>query len=83
MVLEVKVLGAGCPSCQKLEAEARAALDESGLPYALFKVTDFAEIAAHGVMSTPALVMNNEVVSAGKIPKRAQILAWAQERETS
>ena len=78
-MLNIRVLGAGCPNCKRLEAETRAALDAPGIPYELTKVTDFAEIAAYGVMRTPALVINEKVVSTGKIPARGQILTWALE----
>ena len=80
-MLDIKVLGSGCPNCSRLESETRAALDDAGMTdYALTKVTDMAAIVGYGVLSTPALVINEEVVSAGKIPKRKQIVAWAQER---
>lgn len=81
-MLQVKILGSGCPNCQKLERETRAALDEATLTYELSKVTDYADIASYGVMQTPALVINEEVVSSGKIPKHDQIVTWARERET-
>lgn len=78
-MLHVKVLGSGCPNCQRLEAEARAALDAEGIAYDLEKVTDYADIAAYGILSTPGLVMNEQVVSAGRIPKRDRIVGWARE----
>lgn len=81
-MLQIKVLGSGCANCQKLERETRAALDHASVPYELSKVTDYADIAAYGVMQTPALVMNEAVVSVGKIPKHDQIVSWAQERDT-
>jgi small redox-active disulfide protein 2 len=79
-MLDVKVLGSGCANCQKLERETRAALDGASIPYQLTKVTEFAEIATYGVMQTPALVMNETVLSSGKIPKSEQIVTWARER---
>jgi small redox-active disulfide protein 2 len=79
-MLTVKVLGSGCANCKRLEQETRAALDGAHIPYELTKVTDFADIAAYGVMQTPALVMNEQVLSTGKIPKQDQILAWAAQR---
>jgi small redox-active disulfide protein 2 len=82
-MLEVKVLGSGCANCQKLERETRAALDGASIAYQLTKVTDFADIAAYGVMRTPALVMNETVLSSGKIPKQDQIVTWAREYETA
>lgn len=82
-MLQVKVLGSGCPNCQRLERETRAALDRASVAYELSKVTDYADIAAYGVMSTPALVMNEQVLSSGKIPKQDQIVTWARERGTA
>lgn len=75
-MVQIKVLGSGCPNCQKLEREARAALDSPGIEYELTKVTSYEDIARYGVMQTPALVINEKVVSSGKIPKREQILTW-------
>ncbi len=77
-MLEVKVLGSGCPNCQRLERETRAALDEAGIVYQLNKVTDYGDIAAYGVLSTPALVLNEQVVSVGRIPARAKIVELAR-----
>jgi small redox-active disulfide protein 2 len=77
-MLQIKVLGSGCPNCQRLERETRAALDEAHIPYELNKVTEYADIAAYGVMRTPALVINDDVVSSGKIPKHDQIVTWAR-----
>lgn len=79
-MLQVKVLGSGCANCKRLEQEARTALDGAQIAYELVKVTDFADIAAYGVMSTPALVMNEEVLSSGRIPKPDQIVTWARAR---
>jgi small redox-active disulfide protein 2 len=81
-MLYVKVLGSGCPNCKRLEAETRAALDEAGIGYELIKVTDFGDIASYGVMHTPALVMNETVVSSGKIPARSRIVEWARNLES-
>jgi small redox-active disulfide protein 2 len=77
-MLQVKVLGSGCPNCQRLERETRAALDEASIPYELSKVTEYGDIASYGVMSTPALVINEKVVSAGRIPVRARIVELAR-----
>jgi small redox-active disulfide protein 2 len=80
VMLIIKILGSGCPNCRRLEAETRAALDAAvpSIAYELIKVTDYADIVACGVMSTPALVMNEQVLSTGRIPKRDQIIAWAR-----
>ena len=62
----VKVLGSGCAKCNALEGAVRSALEELGMDTAIGHVTDFAQIAAYGVMSTPALVVDGKVVSYGK-----------------
>lgn len=82
-MLTVKVLGAGCANCKRLEAETRAALDEAGIPYMLTKVTEYADIMAYGVMSTPALVINEQVASSGRIPARSQIVKLAHQYESA
>lgn len=63
----VKVLGGGCAKCNALEAAVRSALEELGMDTAIDHVTDFSQIAAYGVMSTPALVVDGKVVSYGKV----------------
>lgn len=80
-MLTVKILGSGCPNCKRLESETRAALDaaQPGFEYEVIKVTDYTDIVSYGVMSTPALVINEKVVSAGRIPKADQIVQWARE----
>lgn len=62
-----KVLGSGCAKCQKLEENLRQALTQKGEDANVEHVTDFAEIAQYGVMSTPALVVDEKVVSMGKV----------------
>jgi small redox-active disulfide protein 2 len=81
-MLHVKVLGSGCPNCQRLESETRAALNDAGIPFELAKVTDYAAIAGYGVLSTPALVMEEQVVSAGRIPARSKIVELARQTNT-
>lgn len=82
-MLQVKVLGSGCANCQRLERETRAALDDAAIEYELSKVTDYADIASYGVMKTPALVMNEVVVSSGKILKQDQVVTLAREYESA
>ena len=66
----VKVLGSGCAKCNALEQAVREALAELGMETAIDHVTDFAQIAAYGVMTTPALVVDGKVVSYGKVLKK-------------
>lgn len=63
----IKILGSGCAKCNALEAATREALGELGMDTAIDHVTDFTQIAAYGVMTTPALVVDGKVVSYGKV----------------
>ncbi len=63
----VKVLGSGCAKCNALEKATREALAELGMDTTIDHVTDFAQIAAYGIMTTPALVVDGKVVSYGKV----------------
>jgi small redox-active disulfide protein 2 len=69
----IKILGSGCSKCQALTENTRKALADAGREAEILKVTDFAEIAAHGVMSTPALVVDGKVVSVGKVLSPGEI----------
>lgn len=75
-MVTIKILGSGCANCKKLEAVAREAADQTKLEAEFIKVTDMKEILAHDVMSTPALVINNKVVSSGRIPATADVIGW-------
>ena len=74
----VKVLGSGCAKCNALEQATREALEELGMGTAIDHVTDFAQIAAYGVMTTPALVVDGKVVSYGKVLKKDEAKALIQ-----
>ncbi len=74
----VKILGSGCPKCNQLEAAAKAALEQLGMDTAVDHVTDFSEIAAYGVMSTPALVVDGKVVSYGKVLTAEEVVKILQ-----
>ncbi|MDI6901850.1 MAG: thioredoxin family protein [Anaerosomatales bacterium] len=69
----IKVLGSGCCNCDKLADVAKRAADELGLDATIEKVTDIADIMAYGVMSTPALVIGEEVRIAGRVPSLAEV----------
>jgi small redox-active disulfide protein 2 len=71
--MEIKILGSGCPKCKKLEANVKEALANSGKTANVEHVTDFSEIAEYNVMSTPGLVVDGKVVSAGKLLKAKAI----------
>ena len=70
----VKVLGSGCAKCNALESAAKDALAELGMDTTIDHVTDFTQIAAYGVMSTPALVVDGKVVSFGKVLKKQEVI---------
>ena len=74
----VKVLGSGCAKCNKLEAATAEALKQLKMDPTIEHVTDFAKIAAYGVMSTPALVVDGQVVSYGKVLKTEEIVSILQ-----
>lgn len=74
----VKVLGSGCAKCNQLETAAKEALKQLGMDPAIDHVTDFSQIAAYGVMSTPALVIDGKVVSFGKVLKTEEIVKFLQ-----
>lgn len=79
----VKVLGSGCARCSALEDAVRAALAELGMDTAIDHVTDFTQIAAYGVMTTPALVVDGKVVSYGKVLKKDEAKALIQKARTT
>lgn len=74
----VKVLGSGCKKCEKLEANTRAALKELGIEATIEKVENMGEIMTYGIMSTPALVVDEEVKFAGKIPSVKELKKYLQ-----
>ena len=63
----IKILGSGCQKCEKLEESVKKAVIELNLNLPISHITDFTQIASYGVMSTPALVLNGEVISFGKV----------------
>lgn len=70
---QIQILGPGCAKCKKLAEAAEIAAKEIGQPYSVTKVTDIAEIMAFGVMATPALVVDGQVKTAGKLLSPAEI----------
>jgi small redox-active disulfide protein 2 len=75
----IEVLGSGCANCNRLEANAREAVNMAGVEAEVLHVTDPREIVGRGVMSTPGLVIDGKVVSAGRIPSAGDIAAWLGE----
>ena len=74
--MDIKVLGPGCPRCHQTEQIVKEAIADSGVSASLEKVTDTMEIAGYGVFGTPAVVVDGEVKSVGKIPKKEEVISW-------
>jgi len=74
--IEIKVLGPGCPQCERLAHEVMSVIAETGIAAALDHVRDAAEISQYGVMGMPALIINDKVKAIGAAPTRAKIKAW-------
>jgi small redox-active disulfide protein 2 len=75
-MLNIKILGSGCPNCKKLEALTRQAVDQLAIDADVTKVTNYSDIMAYNIMSTPGLVINEKVVSTGRIPSPAEITTF-------
>jgi small redox-active disulfide protein 2 len=75
-IMNIKVLGPGCPKCQQTKKVVKEAVTEAGVNAQIEKVTDTLEIAGYGVFGTPAVVVDGEVKSVGRIPKKADIKTW-------
>ena len=69
----IKVLGSGCSSCKKLEANTKKAVEELGIEATIVKVEDLKQILGYGVMKTPALVVDEKVKAMGRIPTVEEI----------
>ena len=75
-MLTVKILGSGCANCKKLEAVAREAATAANLQADFVKVTDVKQIISYDLLSTPGLVINEKLVSSGRIPTVAEVQGW-------
>jgi small redox-active disulfide protein 2 len=74
--MEIKVLGPGCPKCEQTEKVVKEAVVESGVDARIEKVTNLLDIARYGVFGTPAVVVDGEVKSVGKIPSKEDVRKW-------
>jgi small redox-active disulfide protein 2 len=72
----VKILGSGCANCRKLEAVAREAARAAGIEAEFVKVTELQAIMAYDLLATPGLVVDEKLVSSGRIPTQAEIRSW-------
>jgi small redox-active disulfide protein 2 len=75
-MINIKVLGSGCANCKRLDAIAHKVVADLGLEAEFEKVTDMNEIMKWPILSTPGLVINNKLVSAGRIPSEKEIAGW-------
>jgi small redox-active disulfide protein 2 len=75
-MLNIKVLGSGCANCKRVEQIARKVVAEMALEAEVIKVTDYNDIMAYNILSTPGLVINEKVVSTGRIPTPAEVTTW-------
>ena len=75
-MLTIKVLGSGCANCKRVEQIAHKVITDMGIEAEVIKVTDYAEIMAYNIMSTPGLVINEKIVSTGRIPAPAEVTTW-------
>jgi len=75
-MLTIKILGSGCPNCKRLEQIARKAVADLAMEAEVIKVTDYNDIMAYNILSTPGLVINKKLVSAGRIPMPAEMITW-------
>jgi small redox-active disulfide protein 2 len=72
-MLTIKVLGSGCANCKRVEQIVHKVVEEMSLQAEVIKVTEYPDIMAYNIMSTPGLVVNEKVVSSGRIPTPAEV----------
>ncbi|MFP4664874.1 MAG: thioredoxin family protein [Bacteroidales bacterium] len=71
--MDIKILGTGCPKCKQLEKKTKDAIDELGMDASIEKVEDIMKIMEYGVMSTPGLVIDGDVVFSGRLPSTKEL----------
>jgi small redox-active disulfide protein 2 len=76
IMLTIKILGSGCANCKRLEQITRKVVDELGVEAEIIKVTDYNDILKFNIISTPGLVINETVVSSGRIPSPAEVTSF-------
>lgn len=75
-MIVVKILGSGCANCKRLEQIVRQIVEKENMEAEILKVTDFDEIMKYPIFATPGLVINEKLISAGRIPSSAEVLEW-------
>lgn len=78
--MEIKVLGPGCARCQQTEKNVKEAVAEAGADVKVEKISNVMEIAKYGVFGTPAVVVDGEVKSVGKVPEKEEIRGWITDK---
>lgn len=81
--IEIKVLGPGCPQCDRLEKDLLQVMSETGLVADVEHVRNIKEIGRYGVMGTPALIVNGQVKSVGRVPPKSKMIAWLKEAQAA
>jgi len=76
-MLTIKVLGSGCANCKRVEQIVRKVIEEMALEAEVVKVTEYPDIMAYNVLATPGLVINEKLVSSGRVPSPAEVTTWA------
>ncbi len=75
-MLNIKILGSGCANCKRLEAITREAVAKLSIEAEVLKVTEYPEIMKYKILSTPGLVINETVVSSGRVPTEAEVTTY-------
>ena len=80
-MVEIKILGSGCPNCKRLQQMATRAAEhvreeQDGFEFEIEKITDPGQFLEYGLLSTPGLVINEKLVSSGRIPSEEEIMPW-------
>jgi small redox-active disulfide protein 2 len=78
-MINIKVLGSGCANCKRLEEIARKAVEDLGIEAEIEKITNYNDIMKYPILSTPGLVINEKLVSSGRIPSQEEITDWLKE----
>ena len=81
--MEIKVLGTGCANCKKTKAVIADAVNEMHLDLKVVEVQDISAIMAYGVMSTPAIVIDEKVVSMGRVPAKSQVIEMIRKAQAA